>query len=190
VRLAILAALLLLAIYTAFGVNRLKDEANAPPGGAWAGRPGQAGGRRRRDQSGRPARRPVGRVGPAATRPNAPIDAAETALRAAGGEAMAVAVVSPTDVLAVAGRDASADWKAAARAAAASGRSLWIGGGTTGRLYVAMAAPVSGGRGFVIASSDPTRLIAEPAKGAASALMLADGRSWPPPGDRSRARPT
>jgi hypothetical protein len=87
---------------------------------------------------------------------NAPIDAAETALRAAGGEAMAVAVVSPTDVLAVAGRDASADWKAAARAAAASGRSLWIGGGTTGRLYVAMAAPVAGGRGFVIASSDPS----------------------------------
>jgi two-component system cell cycle sensor histidine kinase PleC len=89
---------------------------------------------------------------------------------------MAVAVVSPTDVLAVAGRDPSADWKAAARSASASGRSLWIGGGTTGRLYVVMATPVAGGRGFVIASSDPVRLIAEPAKGAASALMLADGR--------------
>ncbi|MFZ0267122.1 ATP-binding protein, partial [Caulobacter sp.] len=43
-------------------------------------------------------------------------------------------------------------------------------------LYVAMATPLGEGRGFVVASSDPSRLIAEPAKGAASALMLADGQ--------------
>jgi len=176
VRLAILAALLLLAIYTAFGVSRLKDEANAPPGGA--GLAAQA----KLVAAAAETNLAAQRAGLSAAAdllqrdPNAPIDAAETALRAAGGEAMAVAVVSSTDVLAVAGRDPSADWKVAARSAGASGRSLWIGGGTTGRLYVVMAAPVAGGRGFVIASSDPVRLIAEPAKGAVSALMLADGR--------------
>mgnify|MGYP000053035017 CR=1 FL=1 len=176
VRLAILAALLLLAIYTAFGVNRLKDEANAPPGGATLAAQAKL------VAAAAETNLAAQRAGLSAASdllqrdPNTPIDAVETALRAAGGEAMAVAVVSSTDVLAVAGRDASADWKAAARAAGASGRSLWIGGGTAGRLYVAMATPVAGGRGFVVASSDPARLIAEPAKGAASALMLSDGR--------------
>ena len=176
VRLAILAALLLLAVYTAFGVNRLKQEASVPPGGA------PLAAEARLVAGAAETNLAAQRAGLSAASdllqrdPSAPIDAAETALRAAGGEAMAVAVVSASDVLTVAGRDPSADWKAAARAAGASGRSQWIGAGTTGRLYVAIAAPVDGGRGFIIASSDPARLIAEPAKGAVSALMLADGR--------------
>ncbi|WP_200952343.1 PAS domain-containing sensor histidine kinase [Caulobacter sp. Root655] len=176
VRVAILAALLLLAVYTAFGVNRLKQEASAPPGGA------SLAAEARLAASAVETNLAAQRAGLSAASdllqrdPGAPIDAAETALRAAGGEAMAVAVVSPTDVLAVAGRDTAADWKAAARAAAASGRSVWIGAGTTGRLYVAHATPAGGGRGFVIASSDPSRLLAEPPKGGAGALMLADGR--------------
>ncbi|MBO9561008.1 MAG: PAS-domain containing protein [Caulobacter sp.] len=176
VRLAILAALLLLAVYTAFGVNRLREEANAPPGGATLAAQAKL------VAAAAETNLAAQRAGLSAAadllqrNPNNPIDAAETALRAAGGEAMAVAVVGPADVLAVAGRDGSADWKAVARTAGASGRSLWIGGGTAGRLYVAVATPVAGGRGFVIASSDPTRLIAEPAKGSAGALMLSDGR--------------
>jgi two-component system cell cycle sensor histidine kinase PleC len=180
VRVAILAALLLLAVYTAFGVNRLKQEASIPPGGA------PLAAQARLVAGAAETNLAAQRAGLSAAAdllqrdPSAPIDAAEIALRAAGGEAMAVAVVGPSDVLAVAGRDPSADWKAAARAAGASGRSQWIGGGTTGRLYVVVATPVEGGRGFVIASSDPARLIAAPAKGAAdgavSALMLADGK--------------
>jgi two-component system cell cycle sensor histidine kinase PleC len=176
VRVAILAALLLLAVYTAFGVNRLKQEASAPPGGA------SLAAEARLAASAVETNLAAQRAGLSAAAdllqrdPGAPIDAAETALRAAGGEAMAVAVVSPTDVLAVAGRDTAADWKAAARAAAGSGRSVWIGAGTTGRLYVAHATPAGGGRGFVIASSDPSRLLTEPPKGGAGALMLADGR--------------
>uniref|UniRef100_B0T5X7 histidine kinase n=1 Tax=Caulobacter sp. (strain K31) TaxID=366602 RepID=B0T5X7_CAUSK len=176
VRLAILAALLLLAIYTAFGISRLKQEANVPPGGA------SLAAEAKLVAAAAETNLAAQRAGLSAAAdllqrdPSAPIDAAETALRAAGGEAMAVAVLGPADVLAVAGRDPAADWKAAARAAGTSGRSLWIGGGTTGRLYVVMATPIEGGRGFVIASSDPSRLVAEPAKGAASALMLANGK--------------
>ncbi len=176
VRVAILAALLLLAVYTAFGVNRLKQEASIPPGGApLAAQAKLVAGAVETNLAAQ-------RAGLSAAAdllqrdPSAPMDAAETALRAAGGEAMAVAVVGSTAPLAVAGRDPSADWMVAARAAAASGRNVWIGAPTSGRLYVAVATPVGGGRGFVIASSDPSRLIAAPPKGAASALMLADGR--------------
>jgi two-component system cell cycle sensor histidine kinase PleC len=171
----ILAALLLLAVYTAFGVNRLRHEASTPPGGAPLAAEAKivAGAA----ETNLAAQR--GGLSAAADLlqrdPQAPIEAAETALRAAGGEAMAVAVVNASGVQAVAGRDPAADWKTAARTAGASGRSLWIGGGTTGRLYVAMATTVSGGRGFVIASSDPSRLVGAPAKGEVSALMLSDG---------------
>ncbi|CAN5591312.1 cell cycle histidine kinase PleC [soil metagenome] len=176
VRVTILAALLLLAVYTAFGVNRLKHDASVAPGGA------PLAAEARLVAGAVETNLAAQRAGLSAAAdmlqrdPGSPIDAAETALRAAGGEAMAVAVVGSTEPLAVAGRDPSADWKVAARSAAASGRSVWIGGGTTGRLYVAVATPVEGGRGFVIASSDPSRLASEPAKGGVSAVMLADGR--------------
>jgi two-component system cell cycle sensor histidine kinase PleC len=173
---AILAVLLLLAVYTAFGVHKLKQEAGVPPGGAALATEAKL------LASGVETNLAAQRAGLSAAAdllrrdPGAPIDAAETALRAAGGEAMAVAVVSGAEVLAVAGRDPAADWKVAARAAAASGRSVWIGAGTTGRLYVATATSVEAGRGFVIASSDPTRLIPTSTNGHVSALLLADGR--------------
>ncbi|MBO9708379.1 MAG: PAS-domain containing protein [Caulobacter sp.] len=177
VRIAILAALLLLAVYTAFGVKQLKQEAALPPGGAPLA--AQAKLLAARVETNLSAQR----AGLSAAAdllqrdPGAPIDAAETALRAAGGEAMAVSVVAPGAVLATAGRDPSADWKAAAQAAGASGRSVWVGSaGGMGRLYVAVAAPVEGGRGFIVASSDPSRLIGDPGKGDASALMQGDGR--------------
>jgi len=176
VRVAILAALLLLAVYTAFGVGRLKQEASIPPGGASLAAEAQLVASRAETNLAAQRAALSAAADLLQRDSSAPIDAAETALRAAGGEAMAVAVVTPSDVLAMAGRDPAADWRAAARAAAASGRSVWIGAGTTGRLYVATATPVNGTRGFVIASSDPSRLLAEPAKEGASALMLADGR--------------
>ena len=133
VRLAILAALLLLSIYTAFGVNRLKDEAKSPPGGATLAAQAKL------VAASAETNLAAQRAGLSAASdllqrdPASPMDAAETALRAAGGEAMAVAVVGPTDVLAVAGHDASADWKTVARTAGASGRSLWISGRAPGR---------------------------------------------------------
>jgi two-component system cell cycle sensor histidine kinase PleC len=107
---------------------------------------------------------------------NAPIDAAETALRAAGGEAMAVAVVSPTDVLAVAGRDTFGrlegrrPLRPPPRAAAC--------GSAAGRPAASMSSWPRRSPAAAASSSPPAipRLVAEPAKGAASALMLADGR--------------
>ncbi len=177
IRIAILAALLLLAVYTAFGVKRLQSEARTPPGGApLAAEASLVAGRIETNLAAQ-------RAGLSAAAdllqrdPAAAMDAAEIALRASGGEAMAVAVVNASGVQAVAGRDESADWKAAARAAAASGRSTWIGAaGDTGRLYVATTAQASTGRGFVIASGDPTRLVKDPGKDGARSIALADGR--------------
>ncbi len=139
----------------AFGVNRLKEEAAAPPGGATlaaqaklvaaAAETNLAAQRAEvyRPRPILPQRDPNAR----STRPRPPC--APPAAKPWPWPWSA----RPT-CLAVAGRDASADWKAAARTAGGSGRSLWIGGGTTGRLYVAIAAlGRRRGHGFVIASA-------------------------------------
>jgi two-component system cell cycle sensor histidine kinase PleC len=178
VRIAILSALLLLAIYTAFGVKRLQSEVSAHPGGAaLTAKAGLIAGRVETNLAAQ-------RAGLSAAAdmlkhdPGAAADAADTALRAAGGEAAAVAVVASSgDVVTLAGRDDVADWKAAAHAAAFSGRTTWIGSvGRAGRLYVAAAANVNQTPAFVIASGDASRLIADPEKGDSSALALPDGR--------------
>jgi two-component system cell cycle sensor histidine kinase PleC len=176
IRIAILAALLLLAVYTAFGVKRLQNEASAQPGGAPLA--AQASLIASRVEANLAAQR----AGLSAAadlikrEPGATMDAAETALRAAGGEAAAVAVVGPGGPIAIAGRDDGADWKAAAQAAAASGRTTWIGTvGETGRLYVATATTLDGARAFVVASGDASRLVETAQKDDSAALALADG---------------
>jgi len=177
VRVAILAALLLLAVYTAFGVKRLQNEVAAQPGGApLSAKAGLIAGRVEvnlaAQRAGLSAAADLLKRDPGAT-----MDAAETALRAAGGEAAAVAVVSPSGVVSIAGRDEGADWKAAAQAAAASGRTTWTGSvGDTGRLYVATTATLDHARAFVIASGDATRLIEDPQKGDSAALALSTGK--------------
>jgi two-component system cell cycle sensor histidine kinase PleC len=176
VRIAILAALLLLAVYTAFGVLRLQKDAETPPGGAPLAAEASLVASRieanlAAQRAGLSAASDILQRDPAAT-----MDAAEIALRAIGGEAMAVAVADPSGVQAVAGRDDSADWKSAVRAAGASGRSIWIGtAGQSGRLYVATIAPATSGRAFIIASGDPSRLLKTPAKGSARAIVLPSG---------------
>ncbi len=177
VRVAILAALLLLAVYTAFGVKRLQSEVAAQPGGApLSAKAGLIAGRVEvnlaAQRAGLSAAADLLKRDPGAT-----MDAAETALRAAGGEAAAVAVVGPSGVVSIAGRDEGADWKAAAQAAAASGRTTWTGSvGDTGRLYVATTATLDHARAFVIASGDATRLIEDPQKGDSAALALPSGK--------------
>lgn len=177
VRVAILAALLLLAVYTAFGVKRLQSEVAVQPGGApLSAKAGLIAGRVEvnlaAQRAGLSAAADLLKRDPGAT-----MDAAETALRAAGGEAAAVAVVGPSGVVSIAGRDEGADWKAAAQAAAASGRTTWTGSvGDTGRLYVATTATLDHARAFVIASGDATRLIEDPQKGDSAALALPSGK--------------
>lgn len=177
VRIVILAALLLLAVYTAFGVKRLQSEASVQPGGAPLAAKaeliaGRVDANLAAQRAGLSAASDLLKRDPGAT-----MDAAETALRAAGGEAAAVAVVSQAGVVSVAGRDDGADWKSAARAAGAAGRSTWVGSiGETGRLYVATATSLDNARAYVIASGDASRLLAEPEKDESGALALAGGQ--------------
>lgn len=175
-RIAILSALLLLALYTAFGLKRIEDQSRAQPRAP--GLAATAGLIAGRVETNLAAQR-AGLSAAAdllARDPDATADAAQIALRAAGGEAVAVAVVAPAGVLAVAGRDDGADWKSAARAAEASGRTVWIGSvGTSGRLYVTTLAPLGATRVVLVASGDASRLVEEPKRGESSALALPDG---------------
>jgi two-component system cell cycle sensor histidine kinase PleC len=67
--------------------------------------------------------------------PDHPMDAAEAALKAARPSARAVAVVAEGGVLAKTGEAGDADWLGAARAAAASGHSFWLGRSGKGGVY-------------------------------------------------------
>lgn len=175
-RIAILSALLLLAVYTAFGLKRIEDQNRArPEAPALTAKAGLIAGRVETNLAAQRAGLSAA-ADLLARDPSAADAAAQMALRAAGGEAVAVAVVSPTAIQAVAGRDDGADWKAAARAAEASGRTVWTGSlSGSGRLYVATLASLGATRAVVVASGDASRLVAAPPEGEGSALALPDG---------------
>lgn len=175
-RIAILSALLLLAVYTAFGLKRIQDQSRAQPSApSLAAQAGLIAGRVETNLAAQRAGLSAA-ADLLARDPDAATDATQIALRAAGGEAVAVALVGPSGVLALAGRDDGADWKSAARAAEASGRTVWTGSvGASGRLYVATLAPIGQTRAFLIASGDAARLVEEPRRGETSALALPDG---------------
>ncbi|MES2032995.1 MAG: ATPase, partial [Pseudomonadota bacterium] len=174
IRVAILAALLMLAIYTAFGVIRLEK--------GWGNKAGEAG----PDAAAQVlaaridaeiARRGGGLAAGAellARTPDAPIDAAEAALRAAGPGVQAVGVVTGDIVEAVAGQVEAADWKGAARLTETSGKSLWLGitPGDPRRLYVGRQS----GRSVLITAQPLTALPVQAPSHGSAALAGADGR--------------
>jgi two-component system cell cycle sensor histidine kinase PleC len=174
VRVAILAALLLLAIYTFFGVQRLERN--------WT-RPGEAG----PDAAAQVlaarldvevARRNGGLTAGAALivrSPDSPIDAAEAVMRAAGDGVAAAAVVSGDTVGAVVGRLEAADWKGAARLAIASGKSTWIGvpAGDPRRLYMARVVQ---DRTVLLTAQELARLPLQAGGRASAAVAAPDGR--------------
>jgi two-component system cell cycle sensor histidine kinase PleC len=177
VRITILAAVLLLALYTAFAIQKLQREAATPPGGALLGAQAQG------LAAGLDGRLAAQRAGLAAAAsmlkadPQSPISAAETAFGALGDQAAAVAVVGSQGVLAMSGAPGAADWVAAAQAAEAAGRSNWVGAPPGSRqLYTALIVPTSAGRMIVVAVSDPTRLAADASGIPMAAVALADGR--------------
>ena len=175
-RIALLSALLMLAVYTVFSVTRLE-------GGGERASVGE-------DDSSGPARAlaaradgAIGRVDAAlsaagamlARLPGAPIDAAEAGLAAARPIARAVAVVGDDGVQAVAGAGGALNWTAAAQAAGGSGHSVWIGhaGRSDDGVYVARSVATPQGRVFLIASIDLQRLMPNLASGAIYGAFLA-----------------
>ena len=154
VRVAVLAALLMLALYTVFGVIRLSHglRAAADAGGQHDAAAQALASRVEADTARLDAA--LQAAGAIVQRfPANPIDAAETGLKAARPDADAVALVGDEGVRAAAGEARDADWPTAARAARASGRSLWFGRlKDDDRVYVARTVDSAPGRPLMIAA--------------------------------------
>jgi two-component system cell cycle sensor histidine kinase PleC len=177
VRLVILAALLLLAIYTAFGAHRLMK--------GWTGSdlaPSPA------DRARLLAQRVDGALANQRTAllagadlyrrsPENPIEATELVLRLSGSGVQSSALVTGDGLVAASGPAASKDWQDVARAATREGGTNWVGAlpADPGRLYSAVAVPAASGRAWLVASSDLSLLVDKGLTGG-GALVLSDGR--------------
>ncbi len=168
VRMAILATLILLAVYTAFAVLRVQTEpqiatfATARLEGRAAALAAQV------DAEANALRGGALAAAEAYDRsPQAASEAAESGLRVAAGSASALATFSGSATTAYAGRDREVDWSAALRAAQHANQPVWFGvtGKTAPRLVVIARAGRAGDR-WTAAAADPARL---------SHLMGADG---------------
>jgi two-component system cell cycle sensor histidine kinase PleC len=196
VRILILSALLLLAVYTAFAVRRMDSEVGGPAANNALRPRAELAVSRAETESVRlrlsllSAAQRLQRV------PDRPLEAAETALRLAQPGARAVAIVEGDEVLAVAGANAQdLRWAAAARAAQASDRAIWIGRPEGGRTadepaYLAARAQVGRRQVFLIAASDFGRLIASSNEAETLVVATADGAvlAWRGPGLDGRDR--
>ncbi|MEO6378867.1 MAG: ATPase, partial [Caulobacteraceae bacterium] len=179
-RVLILSALLLLAVYTAFSAYRLKQSATGD-------RP--AGPNLSADAS-----LLVARADAASTRisaalnlaaerlqraPDQPLDAAEAALRFGRPSVRAIATVGEAGILAIAGGQGLThpQWQEAAAAAARSGRAYWIGRpeAASPLAYAVIAAPGSRGHTYLVAAIDPADLFPATSSNEVLALVGADG---------------
>jgi two-component system cell cycle sensor histidine kinase PleC len=160
-RIAILATLLLLAIYTAAAVVRLSQEPQtATPANAALPPRAEALAARLDTEA-------VSlRGGLLATRDllqrdiDQPIDAARAGLSVTAGSGAAMGVVADGEVVAVAGKGDGVDWQEIGRAADKSGQDIWLGVTHQARpgLVVATSAATSKGKRWVIAVGDPAHI--------------------------------
>jgi two-component system, cell cycle sensor histidine kinase PleC len=179
VRITVLAAVLMLALYTYFGLTSLQ-QAPSPGGGApllarAQTLAAQVDGRLSAQQTAlRAAAEFLGRS------PDAPIEAAEMALRVSGGAIAASAVVADGAVVAQSGAVAGVDFAAAAKAALASGKPAWTGDARIGPsrrpLFTSVEVTGAPAKTLIIAVSDPKALLAGLNPANISALAFSDGR--------------
>ncbi len=161
-RLAILATLLLLAIYTYVAMARTEREpaAGAVANAGVAGRAdtlaAQADVEAAALRGGLLAARETLRRAPAA-----PLDAAESGARASGGASAAMAVLADGKPIALSGAlPGRIDWDQLTAAAQRSGKDVWFGAvGEEAPLLVAATSLVTAqGRRWIVAIDDPKRL--------------------------------
>ncbi|NBU29332.1 MAG: ATPase, partial [Caulobacteraceae bacterium] len=177
VRLAILAALLLLAVYTAFGSHKImRGWSAAPSKPSPASKAALLG---QHVEGSLIQQRTALLAGGDLYRrlPDSPLDVTEQVLKLSGDGARGAALVNGDVLLASSGQGSAAEWSDAAAAAARGGSTAWIGAlpGDPQRLYSAMSIPAPGGRLWLLLVSDPDRLAGEFLT-TGSALALPDGR--------------
>jgi len=178
-RILILSALLLLAVYTAISAMKLRQEIEAPAAAPQL----QADAALLAARADTTATRLRLALTSGAERlqrtPEEPLLAAEAALRLGRPAIQAVAVVGEEGLLAVAGDQAlqrqTPRWQEAASSAASAARSFWIGkpAADTGLAYAALAADTPKGRQQLVAVADFDALL--PEGGGVKALATAGG---------------
>ena len=165
-RIAVLVAVLMIAVYTAFAVYRLQNTPRLPTTAAAAILQGRAEAVAARiDLQTATAAAGLSAAADALRRtPASPRDAVDAGLTVSAGAARTMAVVSQDQVVAATGPTAAADWIAAARRAADGGRGLWIGvlGPGDHRLFAVQPVP---GRGAVVAALNTDRLLPPQGRG-------------------------
>ena len=163
IRLALLAALLLGAIYAVLAITRIQSAGAAAPAAAALAEARSAADRA--DTAVATLRSAL--TAAAASRKRFggdPLDAAETAFAGAGALAEGAAVADDANVVGATGAARTAAWPAAVRAALASGQDFWIGSPSGGGpwLYAAAVAHNAGPDGLhktlVVAAVDPKAL--------------------------------
>ncbi len=175
VRVSILAALLLLAIYSAFGVQRLQRGWIAKPIVHSADSQAQIlAARLDGDLAVRGAA--LAAAGEFLRRqPDDLQGAADSALTLAGPGVQAVAIIGPEGGVTVAGQAPEADWTGAARQA---GGKAWVGapGGDPKRLYVIRSVAGANGRLTLIATGPVGQLLGRVNDTDQMAVATPDGR--------------
>ena len=191
VRVAVLSALLVLALYTGLSVLRLEQHTGAA-------RPADKLAAAAADHLSAAVDADLARLNAALLAGGAmaqrfsdnPMDAAEATLKAARPCAHAVAVVGENGVVAQAGEIGDANWLGAAKAASDSGGAFWVGRLAKGAVYTAQIVAGdrqagAGGRLTLVAATDLSRTTAtapvkdaarEPGGPIASVLATTDGR--------------
>ncbi|MFA5600087.1 MAG: ATP-binding protein [Phenylobacterium sp.] len=175
VRLLILSALLLLSLYTVFAIWRLSSSPPVSPSAA-------ALVQRANELAARADVEAMALQGGALAAvevlqraPNAPLDAAEAALRTASGAAVGAVVVSEGQLAAAAGKASGVRWSDVVRAAEAGGQeTAFTVSGARPTLIAIVAAPTPQGRRWIGLAGDPDRLAGLLARGKGEAFA---GRS-------------
>ena len=180
-RVTLLAALLLVVIYAAVAILRVRggpSERQAPraveQAAAAAGQVDSQLASLRAAAAAAAATRQRFATDPAA--------AAQTALAASGGAAKAAAVVRDDGTIALAGSAPGLDWSAAARAALASGREAWLEAPSGRSQWLVVGAafpgagPDAGHRLAAMTAADPGVLLAGAPADVVRALTDRDGR--------------
>ena len=174
-RVAIILAMLLMALYVVFQMRNLSISApQADAAGAQLEQTSALGAARIDARMGAIKAALIAARQEANRDPSDPLAPAELVLKAAGPSAAASAVVDESGILARSGAAKGADLAKAAQAARASGKAMWIGGWGD---WIYAAATASGPRGPVeiLATTDAGSLLVDDAGAQVQAIATPEG---------------
>ena len=174
-RVAILAAMLLMALYVVFEMRNLSLSApSADAGGAQLDQKASLGAARAEARLSAMKAALVAARQEANRNPSDPLAAAELAIKAGAPAAAGSAVVDETGVLAQGGAAKGADFVKAAQAARVSGKALWVGGWGDW-LYVAASASGPHGPVEILTATDASSLLGDDLGAPVQAIATPEG---------------